>query len=121
MKFLSSLILTMGLLATAPGVMATDTVTVQLANEKSGANANVKVPTDGSKIPVQALWDKTPVSENGIVSASSAQLTKFEQSTECKIVQRHPSVEASLDAKQTWTWLAGGKVVELGRAFISCH
>lgn len=121
MKFLSSLALTMGLLAIAPGVMAADTVTVQLANDKSGANANVKVPADGSKIPVQALWGKTPVSENEIVSASSAQLIKFEQSTECEIVQRSPPVDASLDAKQTWTWLAGGEVVELGRAFISCH
>lgn len=121
MKFLSSLTLTMGLLATAPGVMAQDTVTVQLANDKSGANANAKVPADGSNIPVQALWGNTPVSENGIVSASSAQLTKFEQSSECKIVQQSPPVHASLDAKQTWTWLAGGEVVELGHAFISCH
>lgn len=123
MKFINSLTLTMGLLATIPGVLAgpPETVTVQLANDQSGANADVKVPTDGWHYPIQALWGHTAVAVQGVVSASSAQLTQFHQDTVCEIVQEQPSVDATLNSRQTWVSLANGKVVELKYGFISCH
>lgn len=97
------------------------TVTVQLANDHSGANANAKVPTDGHPHPIEVLWGHTAVSTKGVVCASSAQLTKFEEDTKCKILQKHPHVEAELDARKTWTWLHEGKVVELEHGVIICH
>ncbi|KAE8332161.1 hypothetical protein BDV39DRAFT_167411 [Aspergillus sergii] len=111
-----------GLLATT-SVMANpvnvQSVTVQLANDQSGANANVDIPADGNSRSVQALWGKTSVSTNGIVSASSAQLNKFQQTTHCQITQ-HPNVNAELDAQRTWTQFGQGKVVQLSHAFIVC-
>lgn len=112
----------LGLMATT-SVMANpanvQSVTVQLANDQSGANANVDIPADGNQRSVQALWGKTSVSTNGIVSASSAQLNKFQQTTHCRITQ-NPNVNAELDAQRTWTQLDQGKVVQLTHAFIVC-
>ncbi|KAK6820441.1 hypothetical protein RU639_007586 [Aspergillus parasiticus] len=111
-----------GLMATT-SVMANpvnvQSVTVQLANDQSGANANVDIPADGNPRSVQALWGKTSVSTNGVVSASSAQLNKFQQTTHCQITQ-HPNVNAELDAQRTWTQLDHGKVVQLNQASIVC-
>lgn len=98
-----------------------DSVQVQLANDQTGANANAKVPTDGHPRPIEVLWGHTAVSTKGVVKASSAQLTKFEKDDKCKILQKHPHVDAELDARRTWTWLAGGKPVELKDGVIICH
>ena len=121
MKFLSGLSLTLGILASGVAVAATETVTVQLANDQSGANANVKVPTDNAPHPIGALWAHTSVESGGVVSASSAQFNRFDQDSVCKIVQSNPHVDATLNSRQTWVSLAQGKVVELAHAFIICH
>lgn len=94
-------------------------VTVQLANDQSGANANVHVPVDGKKRPIAALWEKTPLARKGAVYATSAQLTKFQQDSVCVIFGDY-HLEAKLTAKQTWVSLKGGSVVNLEDAFIVC-
>ncbi|KAL3413077.1 hypothetical protein V8F44DRAFT_567771 [Aspergillus fumigatus] len=99
-------------------------VTVQLANDQSGANANVAVRADGVKHTVESLWGKTAVARNGIVYASSTQLTAFQQNTACRISQ--PGIDVTLDARHTWSWLDGGRVVDLNGASLTngwnfCH
>ncbi|KAE8421180.1 hypothetical protein BDV36DRAFT_292614 [Aspergillus pseudocaelatus] len=115
--------LALGFMATTSTVFAgppnVQTVSVQLSNDQSGANANVDVPTDGNRRSVQALWGHTSVSTNGVVTATSAQLTRFQQSTHCEITQQ-PNVDAKLDAQRTWVSLDQGKLVQLGRASIVC-
>lgn len=96
-----------------------DAVTVQLANDQSGANANVQVPTDGKKRPISALWGKTAVAKDGAVWATSAQLTRFEQDSFCEIFGEY-YLNAKLSARQTWVSLKGGAVVNLQDAFIVC-
>ncbi|KAH1853786.1 hypothetical protein KXX54_005634 [Aspergillus fumigatus] len=93
-------------------------VTVQLANDQSGANANVAVRADGVKHTVESLWAKTAVARNGIVYASSTQLTAFQQNTACRISQ--PGIDVTLDARHTWSWLDGGRVVDLNGASLVC-
>ncbi|CAI7669327.1 unnamed protein product [Penicillium bialowiezense] len=94
-----------------------DEVTVQLANDQSGANANVNVPADGKKRAIDSLWGHTAVARKGVVYASSAQLTKFQQDTACEITGEH-HLDAKLNSRQTWVSLQGGKVVNLKDAFI---
>lgn len=94
-------------------------VTVQLANDQSGANANVPVPADGKKRHIAALWGKTPLARKGTVYATSAQLTKFQQDSVCEISGDH-HLDAKLNARQTWVSLKGGAVVNLEDAFIVC-
>lgn len=93
--------------------------TVQLANEQSGANANVDIPTDGNPQSVASLWGKTSVSKDGVVYATSAQLVAFQQETSCVIFQRDRYAE--LDASKTWVSLSGGEVVDLNGAFVVCE
>jgi hypothetical protein len=93
-------------------------VTVQLANDQSGANANVNVPTDGKERHIEALWGKTAVARNGAVYASSAQLTKFQQDSVCEIYGYR--LDAKLNSRQTWVSLKGGSVVNLKDAYIKC-
>ncbi|KAJ5864459.1 uncharacterized protein N7529_006375 [Penicillium soppii] len=95
-------------------------VTVQLANDQSGANANVKVPADGEKRSIGSLWGWTAVAKDGVVFATSAQLVKFEQDTACEIFDDY-YLDAKLNARQTWVSLKGGAVVKLKDAFIACY
>jgi hypothetical protein len=104
--------LTSSVSATAPSV------TVQLANDQSGANANVNIRADGAKHRVESLWGHTSVARNGVVYASSTQLTAFQQDTVCKIFGG--GVDVTLTAIHTWSWLEGGKVVNLKDAYIVC-
>ncbi|KAF3400181.1 hypothetical protein F1880_008112 [Penicillium rolfsii] len=96
------------------------TATVQLSNDQSGSMANVIIPIDGVKRPVQELWGNTAVAHNGLVFASSAQLTSFEQTTVCTITEENHHLSASLDAEVTWTTL-GGPIVDLCSAYIVCE
>ncbi|KAJ5484813.1 hypothetical protein N7539_004801 [Penicillium diatomitis] len=98
------------------------TVTVQLANEQSGAWANVVVPIDGVSRPVQELWSNTAIAaeHHGLVFASSAQLTAFQQTTHCTITEESHNVDAKLDAEHTYHAF-GGAPVELCAALITCH
>ncbi|KAJ5335295.1 hypothetical protein N7452_007698 [Penicillium brevicompactum] len=101
-----------------PSSYHVDEVTVQLANDQSGANANVDVPADGKKRSIDSLWGHTAVARKGVVYASSAQLTKFQEDTHCKIFGEH--LDAKLNSRQTWVSLKGGAVVALKDAYIVC-
>ena len=92
--------------------------TIQLSNEQSGAYADVTIPVDGVKRPVQELWGQTAVASDGFVFASSAQLTAFEQTTVCTFIEE-PRLSATLDAEKTWTFL-GEPVVDLCAAYVVC-
>ncbi|KAJ5768767.1 hypothetical protein N7520_003326 [Penicillium odoratum] len=95
------------------------TATIQLANDHSGANADIIIPVDGVKRPVQELWGHTAVAEHGLVFASSAQLTATEQTTVCKFIEeKHPIT--TLDAERTWVSL-GKPVVDLCSAWVVCE
>lgn len=94
--------------------------TVQLANEQSGANANVDIPTDGNLRSVASLWGSTSVSKDGVVYATSTQLVAFQQDTSCVIFQPD-HYHAELDASNTWVSLSGGEVVDLNGAFVVCE
>lgn len=95
------------------------TATLQLANDQSGTSANVIIPVDGVKRPVQELWGNTAVAHNGLVFASSVQLTDFQETTVCTITEEKHQLEASIDAEETWVSL-GRPVVDLCSAYIVC-
>lgn len=95
------------------------TATIQLANDQSGANANIAVPEDGRKHSIKSLWGKTAVAKNGVVRATSAQLVAFQQDTECKI-SGDENLHIKLDARKTWAQLKDGKIVDLDRAYVVC-
>ncbi|KAJ5910705.1 uncharacterized protein N7473_000008 [Penicillium subrubescens] len=95
------------------------TVTIQLANDQSGANINEAIPGNGKKYGVRDYWGHSVLSEGGRIYATSAQLTAFQQSTVCIIEGSH--VDTQLDSRKTWTFLAGGPVVDLSDATVSCR
>ncbi|KAJ5895397.1 hypothetical protein N7495_007088 [Penicillium taxi] len=92
------------------------TTTVQLINDQTGANANVKIPVDGQEYDVQELWGSSALAPEGLVFASSAQLVAFEQNTVCTFTK---DLETFLLNAQT-TWSSFGSVVDLCGAEISC-
>lgn len=95
-------------------------VTVQLANEVSGANSDISVPVDGVPRPVQELWGSTPVSNWGIVEGTSAQLTGFEQEITCTFYGE-PGIDTTLNSQQTWASFGEGKVTDLCATFLVCE
>ncbi|KAJ5767113.1 uncharacterized protein N7511_004729 [Penicillium nucicola] len=106
-----------GLAAAAPPPWVKP-ATIQLANEMSGANANVAVPVDGVKRPVQELWGHTAVAREGLVFASSAMLTSFQQTTVCEFTEG-PRLDVSIDAEKTYASFGGG-VKDLCAAYVVC-
>ncbi|CAI7603145.1 unnamed protein product [Penicillium bialowiezense] len=105
-----------GLATPTPQAAWKTEATVQLANDQSGANANVAVPIDGVKRPIQELWGHTAVAKTGLVFASSAMLTAFDETTVCTITEES-GVIATLTAEKTWRSV-GGQVEDLCSAFI---
>ncbi|KAF7117629.1 hypothetical protein CNMCM5793_006721 [Aspergillus hiratsukae] len=121
MKISTNIALALAFLTSSISTIAsaeTPSVTVQLANDQSGTNANVNIRADGVQHSVESLWGHTSVARNGVVYASSAQLTAFQQDTVCRI--SGPGVDVTLTAIHTWSWLQGGKVVNLHEAHIVC-
>lgn len=94
--------------------------TIQLANDQTGANANVAVPVDGVKRSVEELWGHTSVAQNGIVFASSAQLVAFSQTVDCTITEYQPHLSATLNAEKNWASLGGGHAMDLCSAQVVC-
>ena len=92
--------------------------TIQLANEQSGTSANVAVPVDGVKRPVQELWGHTAVAREGLVFASSAMMTAFQQTTVCEFTEE-PRLDVKLDAEKTYASFGGG-VKDLCAAYVVC-
>lgn len=100
------------------------TATVQLANDQSGTYADVIIPVDGVKRPVQELWGNTAVAHNGLIFASSAQLIASPQTTVCTITEERNYLSASLDAETTWASFGspfGSPIVDLCSAYIVCE
>ena len=82
-------------------------VTVQLANDQSGANAAVTIAADGTARSIDDLFGNSAVGSNGAnVFASSAQLTAFQQDTACTITL-NGAVIANLNPQQTFVDLDG--------------
>ncbi|KAJ5474611.1 hypothetical protein N7475_004177 [Penicillium sp. IBT 31633x] len=108
-----------GLASPTPQAGWRTTATIQLANDQSGANANVPVPIDGVKYSVQELWGNTAVAQQGLVFASSAQVTAFEQTTVCTITEES-GFAVTLDAQHTWM-SENGRPVDLCSAFVVCE
>ncbi|KAB8069533.1 hypothetical protein BDV29DRAFT_161363 [Aspergillus leporis] len=96
-----------------------NTVTVQLANDQSGAWGNADVPADGAKHSIESLYAKTNIAKDGTVSATSTQLVKFQQNTVCKISKK-PGVDVTLNSRETWKSLKGGAVVKLQGGTVEC-
>ncbi|KAJ5937042.1 hypothetical protein N7466_003492 [Penicillium verhagenii] len=117
--FLISALASTGLAAPTNGPPA-HTATIQLANEHTGANANVIIPVDGVKRPVQELWGHTTVANHGLVFASSAQLTAFEETTVCTFTEEKRDLEVALDSEETYAEL-GKPVVDLCAAWVVCE
>lgn len=107
--------------APSPGPVWSSTATIQLANDHSGANADVAIPVDGVTRSIEELWGHTSIARNGLVFASSAQLVAFSQTVVCTITDDHPHVRATLDAEKTWVSLGGGRVVDLCSAHVVCR
>jgi hypothetical protein len=105
--------------ATLANPHSANKATIQLANDQSGANANVAIPTDGKKRSIESLWAHTSVVKDGDVHASSAQLVAFQQDTVCVISGDH--LHAELNSRQTWVSLSGGKVIDLDHAYVVCN
>jgi hypothetical protein len=119
MQFTNLAALTLGLFASS-GLAAPSWVKpahIQLANEQSGANANVAVPVDGVKRPVQELWGHTAVAHEGLVFASSAMLISSPRTTVCTFTEE-PHLDAHLDAEKTYTSFGGVK--DLCAAYVVC-
>ncbi|KAJ5691672.1 hypothetical protein N7488_012407 [Penicillium malachiteum] len=115
---LVTLLASTGLAAPAIESRGEHTARIQLANDNSGANANIVIPVDGVKRSVQELWGSTSVSKNGLVFASSAQLTAFEQTTVCTITE-DPKIDVTLTAEKTWVSFGG--VTDLCAAWVVCE
>ncbi|KAE8420228.1 hypothetical protein BDV36DRAFT_293361 [Aspergillus pseudocaelatus] len=97
-----------------------DSVTLQLSNDWSGANAKASVATDGKAHPIQELFDDSDLEKDGKIYATSAQLTEFHHNTICRVLQHDPSVEVTLDDKNTWSFLDRGAWVDVHRGVVIC-
>jgi hypothetical protein len=61
----------------------------------------------------------TDITEHGLVFASSAQLTAFDETTVCTITDES-GFAVTLDAEQTW-FSVSGRPVDLCSAFVVCE
>jgi len=106
---------------TAPTVEArANTIAFQLANDQSGHYANVNVPADGVQRTIQSLFGKTAIAnQDGIVIATSAMLSAFQQDSTCTLSQ-NPELIVTLNAQRTWASLEQGQQVDLEAAYLVC-
>ncbi|KAJ6107710.1 hypothetical protein N7523_009033 [Penicillium sp. IBT 18751x] len=95
------------------------TVTIKLANDHTGAWANEAIPADGKSYPVNAFWASSALSQNGGVSATSAELNAYGQNAHCNI--QCPRGTLALNAQTTYVSFEYGKVVNLNDATVSCQ
>lgn len=119
MKVLNLAALVSTLLAPTAVVAGGATATVQLANTMSGHWQNFIVPEDGQPRSLHMLQREYP-NKPPLERASSSQFNEFQQNSACCISQYEPHIQAMLDSRKTWTWLAGGDVVELSNVYITC-
>ncbi|KAB8233275.1 hypothetical protein ETB97_007487 [Aspergillus alliaceus] len=126
MKFTTIFGLTLTLLTTSISAHPffetwSDSVTIQLSNDWSGAHAEAKISADGKKHSIKSLFDGSALqSEDGNILATSAQLTKFDKNTVCRIVEPTTPVRTTLTASDTWAFLDRGAWVNLDRGSLWC-
>lgn len=93
-------------------------VTVQLANDQSGANWAATFAADGSVHSINALYGSA-------IWASSAQLVNFPQNIVCFFSDANWNVFADLTTQKTFVDLDGNPDVatpiSLDGAFVYCH
>ena len=108
-SFAAALALFAAVASAAPTIIARDfpTVTIQLSNDQSGANAAVPIVTDGTPTLIGSVFAGTSVDVNGEIIATSAQLTQFVQGTFCVIENFAGTVVAKLNTDSTFADLDG--------------
>ncbi|KAJ6141398.1 hypothetical protein N7470_009788 [Penicillium chermesinum] len=94
------------------------TASIQLSNEESGTNSNAVIPVDGVYRPVQELRGNAPLAKDGLVFATSAQLTAFEPHVTCSF-SKDPHTHLDLSSDRTYA-VFGGPVVDLCTAYVAC-
>ncbi|KAE8382497.1 hypothetical protein BDV26DRAFT_253653 [Aspergillus bertholletiae] len=99
----------------------TESVTIQLSNDWSGANAKASVATDGKLNQIKDLFSDTDLEKDGKIFATSVQLIKFHKDTVCRVVQHDPHVQVSLDDQTTWSFLDRGAWVDVHRGVVICY
>ncbi|RAK96025.1 uncharacterized protein BO80DRAFT_417653 [Aspergillus ibericus CBS 121593] len=122
MKSISAILVSLLATSVAAGPVVT-TVTIALANDQTGAQGSAAIPADGSEQSIQNLYGNTGVGTSGVVKASSAQLTNFQQTTNC-VIKKYGSVLATLTAQRTYADLDGNpnaaQPVDLSGAVVRC-
>ena len=102
----------------------TPSVTLQLANDLSGANNNQVILADGTTHAIADLFAGTSVDVNGQIYVSSAQLTAFPTHVQCAIFKAQ-SLVTVLTQDKTFADLDGNPnaltLVELDNAWVSCY
>jgi hypothetical protein len=62
-------------------------ITLRIYNDQSGANAEASIPADGTPYHLSGLFAGSAVDSGaGNIFGSSAQLTKFQDTTKCQLV-----------------------------------
>jgi hypothetical protein len=111
------------LAAFGAAVPTTPTVTLQLANDLSGANNDQVILADGSTYAISDLFSGTSVDVNGQILVTSAQLVAFPTFVQCAIFEAQ-SLVTVLTQDHTFADLDGNSAttipVELNNAWVSC-
>jgi hypothetical protein len=123
----SSTAIIFGLIASifaAPVPMESESVTIQLINDITGANGAAIIPTDNTAANVIDHFFDTPIETQDPRTgqkqflASSAQLVKFSENVSCDMAINNEQF-GLLSSQKTFVNL--GSVRELKQAIIRCH
>jgi hypothetical protein len=103
-------------------------VTIQLANDLTGANAAAKLPADGAFHAIADLFDYTPINVNDSsgearIIASSAQLIQFPQGVFC-IIKENMNPVGVLNFLSTFTHLTmagNNQLLDITKAHVNCQ
>lgn len=110
--------------ATPLEVLQSNSVTVALSNDQSGAYAGVTFQADGTDRSITSLFGSTSVGAGGIIKATAAQLTAFAQSINCVLTNNGAAI-ATFTAQHTYVDLDGNPntavPINLTNAKISCR
>ncbi|KAJ5159375.1 uncharacterized protein N7482_006379 [Penicillium canariense] len=111
-------------ISASPLEARSQSVTVALSNDQSGAYSGVSFSADGTDKTIPSLYGGTSVGSGGHVKASSIQLTAFPQTISC-ILRNNGATLTTLTAQHTFADLDGNPnaaiPVDLSGAVINCH
>ena len=91
----------------APTAPTFPSISIQFANDMTGANVDVAVVADGNPNAVATLFAGTSIDNGGEIIATSAQLVNFVQGTSCVIVNFQGTIIANLNTDKTYADLDG--------------